>query len=924
MKNAIANISPRWIRALYTIFAVLVVLVTTYNFLHVMFWRVLSNDQCQWKQVFTDTTRIHVHAVRKGSSGDRAGLKTGDILMTINGTPMQYGKQAERMLLSLSADETVRLGLERDHRPMELEYRRAVSDTALPFMLNDRVFERLVIVNIVPDGVTDRAGIKEGDILLRIDSISVNSYYGAQHLLNLHHAGSVAEFLVDRNGTLMRFDVEVLKIFRYTYFAVFLLGFGFLLVGYFVVMARPQGSIQRKFARYGIYALFFFGMSSMSTSLLYDPAWKVNFLQITFFISFILSPPIFISYFLHFPVQRPVVNRRWLMPLLYGGTVLAALFLWISAPVIWGDESLYPYRVIAYNIPFAYFFIGLGILTHSYFKRVQREQRPQLRPILQSAFTGIVAFIYVKIITTTYPFAIFLQPYLLLPALLIIGIPPAFGYSIIKHRLMDITFIIKRSVLYALITAAIAAIYLAIVFGLGNLLGTVLGETDNKLMALIAFVVIALLFDPVKQRAQRIIDRLFYRERLNYQKALLEFSNELPRQMNLDQILNSMVNRISGTMHVDTVSVSLCDPEEGCHVMSRNMPEDLCSFTQKEGGVYSQMRVSREPMSFTLLEEDTRISDAEDLMKLKQSGVQLMVPMFLQDRLLGSINVGPKKSGKLYSQEDVDLLSTVASQAAIAIENARLHRSEIDKQKIKEQLNIAQRIQQGLLPKSKPPFDQLDIAGVSIPALTVGGDYYDYIQLSDTRLLVAVGDVSGKGMSAALYMSNVQGMIRFAARMYDRPIDILSSVNRLIYEGMERNSFITMILALFDFEENTVTVCRAGHTQPLVAMNGEMKFMGSEGMGLGLEPGDIFDHALEEKTFALRKDGLLLLYSDGLTEAMDIDMNEFGEERVYRMVEEAASESSADLQDRIIREVEHHRNGAEQNDDITLVVIRVR
>jgi sigma-B regulation protein RsbU (phosphoserine phosphatase) len=133
-----------------------------------------------------------------------------------------------------------------------------------------------------------------------------------------------------------------------------------------------------------------------------------------------------------------------------------------------------------------------------------------------------------------------------------------------------------------------------------------------------------------------------------------------------------------------------------------------------------------------------------------------------------------------------------------------------------------------------------------------------------------------------------------------------------------------MILAMFDLDARTVTVCRAGHTRPLVALNGGMNYLGSDGMGLGLEPGEIFDSALEEKSFSLQKDGLLLLYSDGLTEAMDIDMNEFGEERVYRMVHESPNATSSELQDMIIREVERHRNGAEQNDDITLVVIRVR
>jgi hypothetical protein len=124
-------------------------------------------------------------------------------------------------------------------------------------------------------------------------------------------------------------------------------------------------------------------------------------------------------------------------------------------------------------------------------------------------------------------------------------------------------------------------------------------------------------------------------------------------------------------------------------------------------------------------EQDSVHINESDKQKIIESGVVLAVPMFLQDRLVGTINVGPKLSGKIYSQEDIDLLSTVASQAAIAIENARLHISEIEKHKIEEELNLARRIQEGLLPKSSPAINGLDISGVSMPALTVGGDYFD-------------------------------------------------------------------------------------------------------------------------------------------------------------------------------------------------------
>ena len=543
---------------------------------------------------------------------------------------------------------------------------------------------------------------------------------------------------------------------------------------------------------------------------------------------------------------------------------------------------------------------------------------------MHSTVIGIVAFVYISIISTTYPLAIFLQPYLLLPTLLFIGIPPAFGYAIFKHRLMDVTVIVRRSIIYGLITAAIAAIYLIFVFGLGNLLGLMLGETDNKLLILFAFIVIALVFDPLKKRLQDWVDRIFYQERYNYQKALLEFSRELPRQIKLEEILSSMVSRISSTMHVERVAVGLCDDAHGCHVVSKNISERCCEFGHQNGGLLQALKDMRCPISCALIDEDTLIVDEGDRDRIREAGIVLVVPMFLQDRLIGAINVGAKMSGKVYSQEDIDLLSTVASQAAIAIENARLHASELEKQKITEQLRLAQRIQQGLLPSRNPVVDHLDISGISIPAMTVGGDYYDYIQLPDNRLLVVVGDVSGKGISAALYMSKVQGILRFAAQVSATPREMLISTNRHLYEGMERSSFITVILALFDLNNNTVTICRGGHTHPLIGMNGDLRYMEMDGMGLGLEQGTIFDNSLQEKTWDLKKNGTILLYSDGLTEAMDANMNLFGEERVYDLVKNCPEGEAFDLQQRILDEVALHRGNAEQNDDITLVVIRVR
>ena len=279
-------------------------------------------------------------------------------------------------------------------------------------------------------------------------------------------------------------------------------------------------------------------------------------------------------------------------------------------------------------------------------------------------------------------------------------------------------------------------------------------------------------------------------------------------------------------------------------------------------------------------------------------------------------------SGKVYSQEDIDLLSTVGGQAAIAIENARLHESEIEKKRIEEELSLARRIQQGLLPKENPPMTGLDIAGVSIPALTVGGDYFDYIPLGANKLLVVVGDVSGKGMSAALYMSKIQGMIQIIAPMYLDPKEILIQVNRQIYESLERRSFITMILALFDMEKKEVRICRAGHNKALIGVNGTLEYLKGGGIGLGLERGPVFEQELEEIKQPFNKNSIFVFYSDGLTEAMNEGMSQFGEEAVFAIVKEKRGLGARELQTTILKSVEDFRGAAEQNDDLTVVVVK--
>jgi sigma-B regulation protein RsbU (phosphoserine phosphatase) len=584
------------------------------------------------------------------------------------------------------------------------------------------------------------------------------------------------------------------------------------------------------------------------------------------------------------------------------------------------------YRVVFMNLRYISYFAGLVIFVDCFFRRVKKERQKELRPILVGVIGGILTFGYILIVSARNPFAIYLDPIILSPALFLLVVPVMFGYAIIRYRLMDIDFIVKRSLIYGLVTASMAAIYLLIIFVLGSLLADVVGSEDSRTVNLVALIIIAFAFDPIKRRMQAWIDKFFYQERYNYQKALLEFTQELPRLTRLDQILESIVHRLSSTMHIEKVAVILCDDKEGCSVVSQNIEDRCCQFKPEYNGLLEVLRTSKFPQSFALLAEepDNFKLLQSDKQKLIDAGVVLSVPMFLQDKLIGMINVGSKMSGKVYSREDIDLLSTVAAQAAIAIENSRLHKSELEKEKFEEELSLARRIQQGLLPKENPSIAGLDIAGTSIPALTVGGDYYDFIQIDPKKLLVVIADVSGKGMSAALYMSKVQGMVQLAAHMYASPKEMLKNVNRRIFEGIERRSFITMILALFDMKKKQVRICRAGHNKALIGLNGKLKFLEGGGIGLGLERGPLFDNELEEVVLPIKPESLFFFYTDGLTEAMNRQGKEFGEETVSKLVKEKRSLLAEQLQRVVITAAEEFQGKAEQHDDVTVVVVKAR
>ncbi len=297
----------------------------------------------------------------------------------------------------------------------------------------------------------------------------------------------------------------------------------------------------------------------------------------------------------------------------------------------------------------------------------------------------------------------------------------------------------------------------------------------------------------------------------------------------------------------------------------------------------------------------------------------LAVPLLLKGQMTGLITVINKKSAEGFNDADQRLLAIVASQSSQVIENARLLEKEQKLIRIQEELRLAHDIQIQLLPAVPPRVPGYDIDGRSLPAKEVGGDYFDFIHVNDHRLAFCIGDVSGKGMPAALLMSHLQAAVRGQSLLQASCSDCVHRANRLLYHSTGSEKFASLFYGILDPVAHRICFCNAGHNYPfLISGDKKPRLLDTGGIVLGCL--ELFDFA--EQSVSLKPQDLLLLYSDGISEALDSAGNEFGEQRLLDIALENRQAPAAKLLDTIMRAVQHYSGKVPQFDDMTLVAIR--
>jgi serine phosphatase RsbU (regulator of sigma subunit)/anti-sigma regulatory factor (Ser/Thr protein kinase) len=321
------------------------------------------------------------------------------------------------------------------------------------------------------------------------------------------------------------------------------------------------------------------------------------------------------------------------------------------------------------------------------------------------------------------------------------------------------------------------------------------------------------------------------------------------------------------------------------------------------------------------LELDSVEFESEALQSMCERGVELIVPLIGQGELLGALYLGPRLSDQPYSTDDRHLLGSLASQVAPAMKVAQLVREQQaeakERERINQELQVAALIQQTLLPKELPAIPGWHVDAFYRPARAVGGDFYDFITLDDGRLGVVIGDVTDKGVPAALVMATCRSMLRAAAQKHDSPSAVLAEVNEALVPEIPPAMFVTCLYAIIDTSQGEIIFANAGHNLPYVRTNDGVVELRATGMPLGLMPGMPYD----ERTYRLERGDVMVLTSDGITEAHDAEGEMYGFGRLMGRV--AIKPSNDDMVAALVGDLENFTGeGADQEDDITLVVIR--
>ena len=820
------------------------------------------------------------------------------------------------------------------------------------------------VKDVVPGSPAEKAGLRPGDQIIAIDGKPLTTVLPYDQAYSNGRPGGPITLTVARPGATE--PVVIHAIFRAA------------------VAARPEGLAKESALQitHSYPVLFFLVAFAVLFLRLQDrSAWLLAVL----FTAFVATPafdtlaavpqvlrpfavtfqilfggmlcPLFYIFFAVFPVRSPIDRRApWLKwAALAFGAVLVFPGLWIGDMRIPGIAAqLVGPRAAGVTRAFfvfgSYLLIALGLLSlfgNVVSPKTDPDARRKSRVMLWGTVLGVLPIAAERF---AVDFAGYQPSFWVDSAFVVILLlyPLSFAYAVVKHRVMEIPALLRRSARYVLVQRgffvllfAVAAVAIAL---FTRTFARFFPEGSNLGMTLSAVFGIALVWvsAPVVKRGTERIDKAFFRSAYDARVILQDLAAKTRTVTSRRELANLLEIQIEGALHPKSFACYLqsaggalvaesarLDPDSG------SIPSGLprTRFPSRFGAIFVLREMETLPASMPFLAELAQRGKAWDVppaafgesSEFAPLAPECLVPILGRNSdLIGVLALGQRLSEEPYSGEDKHLLDSVASQAGITLENIRLaekmaERIEAERTAAME-MDIARRVQARLFPQKLPPLDTLEYIGGCVQARQVGGDYYDFLDMAPGVVGIVLADISGKGMSGALLMANLQANLRsqYAVALDDLP-RLLQSVNRLFYDNSPDDSYATMFFGVYDDASGILRYANCGHVPPLVLRStGSLEHLTSTTTVLGLF--QRWDCPIEE--IQLCSGDILVVCTDGVTEAPDAQGDQFGEERLAQVLCRNRSVPVAALLAAIQSAVQQFSSASAQADDITLVVAR--
>ena len=372
---------------------------------------------------------------------------------------------------------------------------------------------------------------------------------------------------------------------------------------------------------------------------------------------------------------------------------------------------------------------------------------------------------------------------------------------------------------------------------------------------------------------------------------------------------------------------------KGCPSLEILPPSLAAGDGAAAGAVESFLRLHAVPVGKGLVGEAAtgkeprflrRRSDLPEELAAQGLGSLVIGPLHYRHQLLGVLALCRAPGEDPFSDTKLELFQAILEQSAFALFNQAIHLAAGEKHALDRDLQIAREIQKILLPSDAPELSGYELCGLNLPARTLSGDYFDFLSVDDNHLGIAIADVSGKGVPASLIMAMCRSALRSQSRGERSPSAVLRSVNSQLYPDIKEDMFISLAYVVLNRHTGAALLARAGHDAPLIfrAATGEVECLNPKGMAVGIDSGGVFDRFCADFPFRLDPGDLLLLYTDGLTEALDSSGNEFGVQRLNAELCGHAGEGANEILHRLARAVRAFAGSQPQHDDITLIALR--